>query len=81
MVVGLIRTANFRQDENMILSNGILNNTIGIVGRKGRPFDINKGYTVAIHVAPLVPMLILRPINPNYKVVNYEPLEGAYELF
>lgn len=75
MVVGLIRTANFRQDENMILSNGILNNTIGIVGRKGRPFDINKGYAVAIPRSAIGTNAHFKAYHPNYKVVNYEPLE------
>ena len=77
MVVGLIRTTNFRQDENMILSNGLLNNTTGIVGHKGVPFDINKTYKVAIPTSAIGTNAHFKAYHPNSQVVNYEPLEDC----
>jgi len=75
LIVGLIRTANFRQDEHIILSQGFLNNTAGIVGRKGRSFDITKPYKVAIPASALGNNSHTRAYHPDYTIVNYPTIE------
>jgi len=71
LIAGIILTSRYRDDASLKLSNGILNNVIAIVGKKGQVFDNKQHYTVAVPSESTGTIAHIREHHPNISIKTY----------
>jgi len=78
LFIAVVATRQRRQDTELVLTHGYIDNNRAFAGRKDRNFDIHEAYTVAVPAEIRGSGAFLRENNPQFTIVYYPTLAECF---
>lgn len=78
LFIAVVANQERRNDKDLVLSHGYIENRRAFAGLRNRNFNINEAYTIAIPEEIRGTGTFLKEKNPHFKIVYYPTLEDCF---